>query len=100
VNRGVPRVADGKAELTEATDATEAQRRSRNGRRASVSGDGAAWMHAQGERGGQGCSAEGANEQGEVGEHGAVLKGARACGGGREARGRRRIHGGSARAGG
>jgi hypothetical protein len=35
---------------------------------------------------GQGCSTEGANEQGEVGERGASFKGARACGGGRKMR--------------
>jgi hypothetical protein len=37
---------------------------------------------------------------GEVGERGAGSKGARACGGGRETRGRGRVHGGGARAGG
>jgi hypothetical protein len=36
-------------------------------------------MRAQGEREGE-CSAEGANEQGEVGERGVGSKGARACG--------------------
>jgi hypothetical protein len=41
---------------------------------------------------GQESSAEGASEQGEVGERGAGSKGARACGGGRGTRGRGRIH--------
>jgi hypothetical protein len=49
-NREVSRVADGEAELIEATSTAQARRRPWNGRRASVSGEGAAWMHAQGER--------------------------------------------------
>jgi hypothetical protein len=52
-NQVVSRVADGKAELTEATDVTGTQRRSWNGRRASVNGDGIAWLNAQGGRGGE-----------------------------------------------
>jgi hypothetical protein len=51
-------------------------------------------------REGRGSSTEGANEQGKVGERGAGSKGARACGGGRETRGRERVHDGGARAGG
>jgi hypothetical protein len=43
---------------------------------------------------GQECSAEGANEQGKVGERGAGSKGARACGGGQKTRGCGCIHGG------
>jgi hypothetical protein len=39
-------------------------------------------------RAGQECSAEGANEQGKVGEQGAGSKGARACRGGQRLRGR------------
>jgi hypothetical protein len=49
----VSRVAGDVAELTEATDAVRAQPRSWNGRQASVSGNEAVWLHAQGERGGQ-----------------------------------------------
>jgi hypothetical protein len=49
-------------------------------------------------RAGRESSAEGANEQGEVGEPGAGSKGARVCGGGRETRGRGRVHSGGARA--
>jgi hypothetical protein len=49
----VSRVADGEAELTEATDATRARRRPWNGRRGLVSGGGATWMCAQGEREGE-----------------------------------------------
>jgi hypothetical protein len=56
-----------------------------------VSGGGAAWLRAQGE-----SSTEGANEQGEVDKRGAGSKGARACGGGKETRGRGRVHGGGA----
>jgi hypothetical protein len=48
---------------------------------------------------GRGSSAEGANEQGEVGESGAGSKGARVCGGGQETRRRGRVHGGGAQAG-
>jgi hypothetical protein len=43
---------------------------------------------------GRECSAEGANEQGKVGERGAGSKGARACGGGRGLRGRGHVHDG------
>jgi hypothetical protein len=54
-NREVSRVANGEAELTEATGAARARRRSWNGRRASLSGGGAAWMRAQGKREGEGA---------------------------------------------
>jgi hypothetical protein len=50
MNREVSRVADGEAEHTKATGAARARRWPWNGRRASVSGIGAAWMPAQGER--------------------------------------------------
>jgi hypothetical protein len=43
------------AELIEATSMARAQLQSWNGRRASASGGGAAWLHAQGERGGEGA---------------------------------------------
>jgi hypothetical protein len=46
VNQRVSRVADGEAELTEATDGARAQRRSQKGRWSSVSGDGATWSRA------------------------------------------------------
>jgi hypothetical protein len=46
----VSRAAGDVAELTEATGVARAQRRSWNGRRASMSGGGAAWLRAQGGR--------------------------------------------------
>jgi hypothetical protein len=52
-NQRASRVADGKAELTAAMDGARARRRSQNGRRSSVSGDGATWSRAQSERGGE-----------------------------------------------
>jgi hypothetical protein len=53
MNRRMSRAAGDVAELTEATGTTRAQRRSWNGRRTSVSGGGASWLRAQGERGGE-----------------------------------------------
>jgi hypothetical protein len=52
------------------------------------------WQSCLDARAGRECLAEGANEQGEVGERGASSKGARACGGGRGLRGRGRVHDG------
>jgi hypothetical protein len=52
-NQRVSREGDGEAELTEATDGARARRRSQNGRRSSVSDDGAIWSRAQSERGGE-----------------------------------------------
>jgi hypothetical protein len=68
-------------ELTEGTGATRAQRRSRNDRRTSVSGGGACLVARVGRERGRESSAEGASEQGEVGERGTGSKGAGACGG-------------------
>jgi hypothetical protein len=52
------------------------------------------WRSCLGARAGRECSAEGAIEQGKVGERGASSKGARACEGGRKMHRRGRIHGG------
>ena len=52
-NRRVSRVADGEAELIEVMDGARARRRSQNGRRSSVSSDGATWSRGQSERGGE-----------------------------------------------
>jgi hypothetical protein len=46
-NQRVSQVADGEAELTEATDGARARWRSQNGRQSSVSNGGATWLHAQ-----------------------------------------------------
>jgi hypothetical protein len=52
-NQRVSRVADGEAELTEATDGARARRRSQNGRQSMVGGGGAPWSRAQSEREGE-----------------------------------------------
>jgi hypothetical protein len=73
-NQRVSRVADGEAELTEATNGAWARRRTQNKRRSSVSSSGAIWSRAQSEREGREGSTEGASERGEVGEQGVGLK--------------------------
>jgi hypothetical protein len=93
-NRGVFQVAGDRAELTGATDvagsptAIVEQTVDVGERQQNCLG-----AHAGRVRGRE-CSAEGANEQGEVGERGAGSKQARACGGGRGLRGRGHVHGG------
>jgi hypothetical protein len=52
-NQRVSRVADGKAELTEAKGRAWARRRSQNGRQSTVGGGGALWSCAQSEREGE-----------------------------------------------
>jgi hypothetical protein len=87
-------VAGDRAELTGATDAAGSsttiveQAANVGERRWSCLG-----ARAGRERGRE-CSAEGANEQGKVGERGVGSKGARVCGGGRKTRGRGRVHDG------
>jgi hypothetical protein len=49
-NQRVSRVADAKAELTEATGGARARRRSQNGRQSTVGGGGALWSRVQSER--------------------------------------------------
>jgi hypothetical protein len=49
-NQRVSRVADGEAELNEATDGSWARRRSQNERQSTVGGGGAPWSRAQSER--------------------------------------------------
>jgi hypothetical protein len=95
-NREVSRVADGEAELTEATGATRAVERT-----ADYGEQHRSYLDARvGRERGRGCSAEGANEQGEVSERGGGFKVVGACGGGQEMYERARVHGGIARAGG
>jgi hypothetical protein len=95
-NRGVSRAAGDVAELTEATGTSEGSMMVVE----QVAGFGERRRSCLVARVGRGSSAEGANEQGVVGERGAGSKGARACRGGRETRGRGHVHGGGARAGG
>jgi hypothetical protein len=52
-NERVSRVADGKAQLTEATDGAWAPRRSQNGRQSTVGSGGALWSCVQSERVGE-----------------------------------------------
>jgi hypothetical protein len=52
-NQRVSRVADDKAELTEATDGARARRRSQNERQSTVGGGEALWSRAQSEREGE-----------------------------------------------
>jgi hypothetical protein len=59
-----------------------------------VSGGGACLVALAGRERGRESSAEGASEQGEVGERGTGSKGARACRGGQRMRGHGRVHGG------
>jgi hypothetical protein len=66
-NQRVSRVADGKAELIEATCGARARRRSQNDRHSTVGGDGALWSRVQSER-------EVASERRKVGEQGTRLK--------------------------
>lgn len=63
-----------------------------------MSGGGASWMRAQGERGGEGARVRAQMNRGEWASRVRALKEARACGGGRETRRRGHVHGGSARA--
>jgi hypothetical protein len=64
-NQRVSQVADGEAQLTEATDGARARRRSQNGRWSTVSGGRAIWSRAQRERErARESSAEGASESG------------------------------------
>jgi hypothetical protein len=93
-NQGAFQVAGYSAELTRATDTVGSP--TTTVERAADVGE---WRRNSlgaraGQERGQECSAEGANEQGEVGERGTGSKGARACGGGRGLRGRGRVHGG------
>jgi hypothetical protein len=76
--RGVSRVADGEAELTEAMDRKRARRRSQNRRRSQMSGGGACLVACAGQERGRESSTEGASERGEVGEQRAASKGVRA----------------------
>jgi hypothetical protein len=73
-NRGVSRVADGEVDLTEATT-----RRGSTTVEERAAGFGERWRSfldaRAGRERGRGCSGEGANEQGEVGERGASSKG-------------------------
>jgi hypothetical protein len=92
-NRGVSRVADGEAELTEATNEEWDRRRSQNGRQSPMSGGGACLVACARQERGRESSAEGASERGEVGEQRAASKGARARERGRRTRGRGRVHG-------
>jgi hypothetical protein len=85
-NRGVSQVADGEAELTEATDGERARRRS------PVSGDRTCLVACVGQERGRESSAEGASERGEVGEQRAASKWARARERGRRTRGHGRVH--------
>jgi hypothetical protein len=57
-------------------------------------------MRAQGEREDEGARLRAQMSRGEWASGVRALKGARACGGGRETRGRGRVHGGSSWAGG
>jgi hypothetical protein len=52
-NQRVPRVADGKAELTEATDGARARRRAQDGRQSTVGGGRPLWSRVQSEREGE-----------------------------------------------
>jgi hypothetical protein len=94
----VSRTASDAAELTEemrghglndGRGTTVAERR-----RSLVSGGGDCLVARAGRERGRESSAEGASEQGEVGERGTGSKGARVCGGHRRTRGRGRVHGG------
>jgi hypothetical protein len=49
-NQRVSRVADGKAELTEATDGARARRRAQDGRQSTVGGGRPLWSRVQSER--------------------------------------------------
>jgi hypothetical protein len=100
VNREVSRVADNVAELTKATGVARARRRPWNGQRVLVSGGGAAWMRAQGEREGEGARLRAQMSRWKWASGVRALKGIGACGGIWETRGRGCVHCESARAGG
>jgi hypothetical protein len=99
-NQRVSRVADGKAELTEATDGAWARRRSQNGRQSMVGGGGALYSRVQSEREGERVRLRAQVSGGRWASGARGSKGARTCGGGRRSRGRGRVDGGGLWAGG
>ena len=94
------RVADGKAELTEATDGARARRCSQNGRQSTVGGGRALWSRAQSEREGERVRLRAQVSGGRWASATRGSKGVGTCGGGRRSHGRGRVHGGGLWAGG
>jgi hypothetical protein len=99
-NQRVSRVADGKAELTEATDGARARRRSQNGRQSTVGGGGALWSRVQSEGKGERVWLRAQVSGGRWASETWGSKGARTCRGGRRSRDRGRVHGGGSWVGG
>jgi hypothetical protein len=99
-NQRVSRVADGKAELTEATDGARARRRSQNGRQSTVGGGRVLWSRAQSEGEGERVWLRVQVSGGRWASGAWGSKGARTCRGGRRSCGHGRVHDGGSWAGG